>query len=557
MRNRLTLHACILPLLALVAGATGGCTGDDPLLCTGTDCAPSEGPSSGGGGFELAGGPGGAPVALVQGGVVQLDITITRSGFEGPVNATAVGLPPGVAVSPLVIPAGATGGRLSLSALSNVPQGTRSITITAVDLDGKLRRERSASLLVRGPSGSLDTTFGAAGKVSTKIGVDGIGVRGLAVQADGRILVGGQSEKDVVLARLGSDGLLDATYGAQGKITADLKVAGTSSYDVAEGLALAPNGGAVIAGWTTNPTSNYAVARFSSAGALDTTFDNAGYVVTPFAPQPTWNGDVLALAVVVQPDGKPIFGGKILEMGAKHHPVIARFKATGALDDTFGSNDSGWFSRQAYVGATPLDASDDECSALALAPGDKIVGAGTSEQGGKRFFIVRLDSKGKPDPSFGSGGFTQIAFPKDATAHSVHTLPDGRVLVTGTTETKMVVARLDESGRLDTQFGGTGKVLVDLGAPIVETSARSVLDPSGRVVISAATGVDNDIVIARVLDTGVVDSSFGTDGHVVAKLGARGIATNVRIALQPDGRIVAATNLDAVSPQLVAFRLWP
>ena len=554
MRNRFALHACLLPFFSASAllglGALGGCTGHDATLCDGPQCTEPSTDRT----FALASA---GSVALVQGSVVQVDVTITRSGFDGPVNATAVNLPAGVAVAPLVIPAGATSGKLSLSALPNVAQGTSTITVTASDLDGKLRRERTTPLLVRGPAGSLDTTFGSAGRVSAKIGAAGIAVRALITQSDGRILVGGSSERDVVLARLGLDGSLDASYGTQGKVTADLRIGGVSAYDLAEGIALAPNGDAVVAGWTVNPSSNYAVARFSSAGALDRTFDSAGYVITPFAPQPTWNGDVLALAVVVQSDGKPVFGGKILEMGAKHHPVIARFKVNGALDDTFGTGDTGWFSRQAYVGATPLDSSDDECTALALAPGEKIVGAGTSEQGGKRFFVVRLDGKGKLDASFGSGGFTQIAFPTDATAHSVHTLPDGRVLVTGTSDAKMVVARLDANGLLDTQYGGTGKVSIDVGAPIVATSARSALDSAGRIVLSAATGADNDIVIARVLDTGVVDTSFATAGHVVAKLGAKGNANNIRIALEPDGRIVAATNLDVANPELVALRFWP
>ncbi|HSO35891.1 MAG TPA: hypothetical protein VLT33_25350 [Labilithrix sp.] len=555
MPNRLALHTLLLPMLALAAGAAGGCTGDDPVLCNGPECASQAGPAptSDEAGFGLNAS---APVALVQGSSVAIEVTITRSGFDGAVNANVVGLPPGVAASPLVIAAGATSGKLSLSALANVPQGTTSVTITAADVDGKIRRERPASLLVRGAAGAADTTFGEAGRVSKPIGNDGIAVRALAVQADGRILVGGQSERDVVIARLGSDGTLDATYGTMGTVTADLKSEGTSSYDSAEGLAIAPNGSAVIAGWTTNPTSSYAVARFLPSGGLDTTFDKAGYVVTPFVPQPTWNGDVLASAVVVQPDGKPVFAGKILEQGANHHPVIARFKTGGALDDTFGTNDSGWFSRQAYEGATPLASSDDECNALALAPGDKIVGAGTTEQGGKRMFVVRLDAKGKLDPSFGSGGFAQIAFPKDATAQSVHTLPDGRVLVTGTTDGKMVIARLDAAGLLDTQFGGTGKVLVDVGAPVIDTSARSVLDAAGRIVLSAAIGADYDIVLARVLPSGQVDTSFGSGGRLVAKLGARGNPNNVRIALQPDGRIVAATNLDAAAAPLAVFRFW-
>src|SRR4051794_36040701 len=127
MRHRSALHARLLPLLAFIAGAAGGCTGSDPVPCSGPQCIDEPATTSG---FELTGG---APVALVQGGVVQLDVTIKRSGFDGPVNAIATGLPAGVAATPLVIAAGATSGTLSLSALPNVPQGTTSITIAASD----------------------------------------------------------------------------------------------------------------------------------------------------------------------------------------------------------------------------------------------------------------------------------------------------------------------------------------------------------------------------------------------------------------------------------------
>src|SRR3954466_8286013 len=107
MRHRFLWPTCVLPLLALVAGASG-CTGDDASLCSGPECATDPTAS---GGFELTGS---SAVALVQGGTVDLDVTITRSGFDGPVNATASGLPAGVAATPLVIAAGATSGKVSL-----------------------------------------------------------------------------------------------------------------------------------------------------------------------------------------------------------------------------------------------------------------------------------------------------------------------------------------------------------------------------------------------------------------------------------------------------------
>jgi uncharacterized delta-60 repeat protein len=538
------------PLLALVAI---GCTGDDPALCTGPQCSDvTPGAGSTNAGFDVTTG---SSITLVQGAVVQVDLQILRNGFDGPISATAAGLPAGVAASPLVIPAGATTAKLTLSSLPNAAQGTTPFTIVASDADGKIRREKAASLLVRGVAGGLDTTFGTAGKTTAPVGVTGIAVRGVVTQTDGKILVGGQSENDVVVARLGVDGMLDSTYGAQGKVTADLRIGGVSGPDDAESIALGPDGNAVLAGYTINPGSIYAVARFTPKGALDTTFNADGYVTTQVTPQPVtpFVGDFLALATIVQPDGKPVFCGGALEQGAGHSAVIGRVKTTGALDDTFGNGGgTGFFYRHAFVGPP---SSDDTCHALALGPSGKIVAAGTSEQGGKRFFVARLDDRGLLDTTFGSGGFTQIAFPKDATAQSVHVLPDGRVLVIGDSDSSIVVARLDANGVLDTSFGGTGKVTVDVGSPILGTSPHSFLDASGRIVVSASVGADGDVIVARVLDKGTLDPTFGEKGHVALKLGAPGVGANVRIAQAPDGRIVVATNL-AAPRDLVAFRLW-
>lgn len=546
------VFALASPLLALVAM---GCTGDDPTICTGPECNAATAPDGGSPAAASFDVTSAASIAVVQGAVVEVELTVKRAGFDGPISTTASGLPAGVSAAPLVIPAGASTAKLTLSALPNAAQGTSPVKIVASDAEGKIRREAPASLLVRGAAGALDTTFGKGGQVTLPIGVTGIAVRGIATQADGKVLVGGLSENDFVVARLGADGALDATYGAQGKVTADLRIGGTSGIDLAESIAVAPDGNAVLAGYTVNPGSIYAVARFTQNGALDTTFDNDGYVTTQVVPDPAppFVGDFLALAVVVQSDGKPVFCGGALEQGTGiHAPVVARVKTTGGLDDTFGNNQSGFFFRHAFVGAP---SSDDNCRALAIAPGDKVIAAGTSEQGGKRFFVARLDNKGLLDTTFGSGGFTQIAFPADATPQSVHVLADGRVLVVGDTANKVVIARLDAAGVLDTSFGGTGKVTVDVGAPIVATTARSVLDASGRIVVSASIGAAGDIVVARVLPTGAPDTTFGTGGHVTATLGAAGVAQNVRLTQEPDGRVVVATNL-TTPMNLVAFRFW-
>jgi uncharacterized delta-60 repeat protein len=550
-----------VPLLALVvvgAGAVAvGCTGDDPAASC-DSCGKPENDASaadGGSGFEIASG---ASITLVQGASVQVDIGVTRAGFEGPITATASALPDGVTATALVINAGSTGAKLTLTALPNAKQGSTPITISTSDADGKIRRERPATLLVRGPAGSADTTFGTMGKVLANFGATGIAVRGAVVQSDGRLLVGGRSDNDFVVARLDVNGAIDASYNGTGKATVDLRVDNMASQDIAEGIAIAPvTGEVVLGGYRTNMTSTYGIARLTPAGKLDTTFNQVGYA-TPSFPEP-WLGDPQFFAVAVQSDKKPVLAGTILEPGGKDNAVIARFKDNGAPDETFGNAQSGFFYTSVFRGADLATRTNDRAEALAVTTDDKIIAAGTTETEGpplvQRMFALKLGTDGQLDPTFGAGGKTQIPFAASASAHSVHVLADGHVILTGESATKIVIARLDATGQMDTSFAGTGKVTLDLGANAV-TEPRSIVDASGRIVIAAATGPDNDVVLARVTTDGKLDTSFTATGYLVAKIGAKAASGNVRIARAPDGRIVVATNLEAAPVQLVAFRFW-
>lgn len=540
-----------IPLLAVVvAGAAAGCTGDDPSLgnatppCTGPGCTSTAEPS-----FELTSG---AAITIVQGAIVQVDVTITRAGFDGPITASASNLPAGIAAQPVVIAAGGTSAKLTLSALPNAAQGTTQVNISTSDAEGKIKREKAATLLVRGAAGALDTTFGTAGKVTAKVGTTGLGVKGVVVQADGRTLIGGASDNDFALTRLAVDGSVDTTYGLGGKVTADLRVDGMASIDYPNAIALGPTGAAVVAGYRQSTPTTHAIARFLPTGVLDTTFDKDGFAV-PVFPERDWNNNI-ATAAIVQSDGKALFAGTIMApMGGKSHAVVARFKDNGALDEGFGTNNSGWFYGQVTPGVNT--GTDDQCEAIALAPGDKIVAAGTSTDAAVyNVFALRLDSTGKPDLAFGpKAGFSPLNFATAATPRSVHVLPDGRVLLTIENEGKIVLARLDASGVADGTFGPAGKVTVEVGAATL--GPRSLLDASGRLVIAAGIGTDR-IVVTRLTSDGKVDMTFGTSGIVMVPVGATITPANVRLSQTPDGRIVVATNTDAVAPDVIAYRFW-
>jgi uncharacterized delta-60 repeat protein len=554
MNSRLGLLSC--GLLAVVAfGALGACTGVDPAPCSGSSCSNGDGNGGDGGvvatpGFEIASA---ASIAVIQGGTVDIEITVTRSTFDGPITASASGLPAGVIPSPLVIPSGATTAKLTLSALASAAQGPTAITLSASSADGAIHRDRTATLLVRGPAGTLDTTFGAAGKVLADIGTTGIAVQAAVIQPDGRVVVGGQSDNDFVAVRLAASGVLDGTYGANGVVTVDLKSAtGVASTDTAGGMALTSSGQAVLGGYRANGGENtYGVARLTAAGALDTTFDGDGYSTPSFVPAGA--NSELAFGVAVQTDGRVLIAGSVTSApAAKSSAIIARFKTNGALDDTFGIGASGFFS-----GHSRAD-SADSCESVTVAADGKILVACSADEsagGGNPLPVVlRLLPTGQPDVAFGpaQSGYSTIAL-TGATAHNVHRLADGRSLLTGETpDGRIFVARFQADGTVDSSFGPNGIVFVAFSGAI--SGARSALDAAEHLVFAA--GLGNDLLVARLDAAGKLDPTFGSTGFVVTPAGAKAVGNNARVAIAADGRIVAATNLEAPST-LFAVRLWP
>jgi uncharacterized delta-60 repeat protein len=126
-------------------------------------------------------------------------------------------------------------------------------------------------------AGALDTAFDSDGKVTVAIGSAADGARAVAIASDGDILVAGTSHngsnEDMAVVRLTSAGALDTAFDSDGKVT----VAIGSGDDEARGIALLADGGIVIAGESGNGSNDdIAVVRLTSAGALDTTFSGDG-----------------------------------------------------------------------------------------------------------------------------------------------------------------------------------------------------------------------------------------------------------------------------------------
>ncbi|MEV6050381.1 calcium-binding protein [Streptomyces sp. NPDC052107] len=344
--------------------------------------------------------------------------------------------------------------------------------------------------------GSLDTTFGTGGKVTTNFGgVDG--ARGVAVQTDGKIVVAGFSNTDFAVARYNTDGSLDTTFNGTGAVTTDFG----GGEDVAFGVALQADGKIVAAG-STNAFGglDFALARYNLDGSLDTTFGTGGKVVTDFG---TGDNDI-ANGVVVQTDGKIVAAGSGVS-GSTLDFALARYNTDGSLDTTFGTGG---------LVTTDFGGDNDQALGVALQNDGKIVAAGFTNAGGTNdFALARYNTDGSLDTTFGTGGkvITDFGGTIDE-AFGVAVQTDGKIVAAGITNAggtfDFALARYNTNGSLDTTFGTGGKVTTNFGGSDV---ARGVtLQTDGKIVAAGSSnaGGTTDFALARYLGGGVPQPSL-------------------------------------------------
>ena len=152
------------------------------------------------------------------------------------------------------------------------------------------------------------------------------------------------------------------------------------------------------------------------------------------------------------------------------------------------------------------------------------------------------------DPTFGDGGkATTTAFGGDRSAMAVQ--PDGKIVMVGGTFADFVVARFDPDGSPDETFDADGLVTTDIGGGFAQEEALGVaIQSDGRIVVAGYTDRD-DIALARYDDDGSLDESFGDQGIVTGAVA--GIANDVTI--QPDGKIVVAGTRSRNDPAGIDF----
>jgi uncharacterized delta-60 repeat protein len=417
--------------------------------------------------------------------------------------------------------------------------------------------------------GSVDTTFNGDGAVLTTFqnGPPRANNRAwaIAIQPDQKIIVCGDSEAPIpegdlnfALVRYNTDGTVDTSFGVNGGVLTTFSDPAIHSADECHSVVIQPDGKIVAVGFTnasiTGPhlksTNNFAMARYTPDGKLDSSFG--------------------------------VNGGRIIDFF---------FTAGGPL------------------GAGP-DLSHSEAYGVALQQDGKIVMAGYSDAPGRpqmsdpqkadvNFALVRLNPDLSDDTKFGDNSFdpgkvlTEFRdLPNgdhsDDYGRAVAIQQDGKIVVAGYSnapngeDLNFALARYNPNGVIDITFGGAGtlspgRVLTDFrqlpdGSQPNDSASSVVIQNDQKIVAAGFTQSPNgdlNFALARYNTDGIIDVGYGSShildpGRVMTDFGSMPNQTDEQIwgiALQADGKIVAVGQTDAPTPpgdeNYGLARYWP
>ena len=392
------------------------------------------------------------------------------------------------------------------------PGVSNAVRVTAVQADGKIlvggNFDRYQGVidqcLVRlNPDGSKDMSFNMANILAFKVNT-------IVIQPDGKILVGGDfGAPKNHLFRLNADGSYDTSFNSNMDFYNPLTLDGIYS------ILVQPDGKIIVAGGFTSfkGVNQLHIIRLNTDGTKDNSFD----IGTGF------NGDIFAYlySMALQPDGKIIVGGMYGKFQSNYQPSLIRLNADGSKDMTFTSKFGSY----------------DTINCISVQPDGKIIIGGhfDSYDGFDQRGLVRLNADGTRDGSFSYGSALQL----NITIESLLLEPDGKIIAGGTFTKyngllQNHLLRLNPDGTKDDSFklgnGFESEKLI-----YYDVSVKSItMQPDGKYIFGGSFNQYQNTTknnIARINYDGSIDKSFdtgtGLDNAVLA------------IATQSDKKFIA------------------
>ncbi len=400
---------------------------------------------------------------------------------------------------------------------------------SALQLDGKLlvaatetpfsSNASQLSITRYNPDGSVDATFGGGDGIITD---SALIPRTMAVEADGKILVAGLDldpiHPETVLARYTSTGALDTSFGTSGYAKLSTAIDSYSSFQI-----LQANGKVMLAsGSYFDGAEDLYVTRFNSNGTLDLSYSGDG-----IATISSGTGDQ-AVGAIANSDGSVLFVGDQLG-NSETDLFVAKLTSSGDVDANYGIR-------------TP----SVHYGYQAVAQGSQILVLTHDNR------VYRLNADASIDTSFGGGdGFVTVGnlHPQDLDVR-----PDGKFVVSWVDSTSDSPGNFfnalifSSDGALET----TAKVQSFAAYAAVST----VIQSDNKILLASSGGSESDLEVLRLTAAGAVDTSYSGDGVAIDVTGKGGGWNDV--AIQSDGKIVAVgytpTGANDFSDKLIVRR---
>lgn len=392
-----------------------------------------------------------------------------------------------------------------------------------------------------GQSGILDTAYGSGGDLFTTINNSGMAYAS-AVQPDDKIILAGtallNSGNSFAAVRYTSNGYLDGSFGGVGILTTHI---GPSSG--ANAIALQADGKIITAGRSLNINGNFdfTLIRQNTDGSLDSTFGQYGIVITDLGA----DDEITALGL--QPDGKILATGFSRTGDSILLLAIVRYNINGTIDSTFARN--GTILNSLNINpVVPAPLVRPDCK---LQTDGKIVVVSTAFYETNDVLLLRYDSTGMPDQSFGNYGQMAIDFGGNQDfGYALAIQADGKIVAggasynTNTNVGYMALCRVNADGTIDSAFGNLG-----LATPISNSAgapdARAIyVQSNGNIIVAGNDSNPYNLdyegfIVAKFQPDGTPNLLFGNNGYNIQALSGTD-AIGQGMALQTDGKIIAA-----------------
>lgn len=384
---------------------------------------------------------------------------------------------------------------------------------------------------------SLDTSFNGTGYSLHSLADPPARSFGssMVLQPDGKIVIGGRIVNDdsvFGLIRVHSDGSLDTSFGNNGKVLTTIGNFGSTSR-----ILLQPDGKILLGGitYTDETYYDYTIIRYNTDGSLDTSFNNIGHASQTFNSS---SYDEVA-DMALQSDGKIVLVGRTGQIpgipNIEFNIGVMRFNSDGSLDTIF--NGKG----KHIIGTTNLEEAANEV--LIQADGKILIGGYLIENSIYKVMLVRLNSDGTLDSSFGIGGMTiRRINPGDNYVTGMALQSDGRIVVGGTG----FFAGFTTNGQLDQSFGINGVSAID-----GEVNQVKILS-NDKILVANKFGANAGVT--RLMANGAYDTHFNGGSRNFFLQGNSCIAQSVEI--QSDNKIVLGGYCSSSNPNTSKFAIF-